>query len=389
MRVVLLINATFENYYERELGLSKSAYLDRYCSEWSIEHARALGQRGLEVVIYIPSSTGDGRWTAAGGWDVRFLRLGRPARFVEWLPILRHTAPARYVGELLGIRCLWATLRAALEEDDVNVLYVQEYWPVRFDFLVRRVALPVIGVDQGSSMGRHLTIGKRKTFRRAAGLIAQTSAEQTRLRALGVESVLAPNFVDVEFFKPLTRDRQPEGGRLLLTVGGLNDWKKRISDLIRALSSLPSWWRLDVVGTGPDEDRLRALCRELGLADRVSFSGFVVDREILREKYWSCDVFSLPSSSEGLPLAALEAMACARPVVVSKIVAFDDLIEHGVNGMQAPLGRPDLLAEAIRHADGNSAMGQRARATVEQRHGVEAAVRLAEVVAAAGNSARR
>jgi hypothetical protein len=68
--------------------------------------------------------------------------------------------PGRYAGELLGASSFWPSLRAALKEDAIDVLHLQEYWPGRFDLLVCRVSQPLAAVDEGGSMGRHLALAR-------------------------------------------------------------------------------------------------------------------------------------------------------------------------------------------------------------------------------------
>ena len=85
----------------------------------------------------------------------------------------------------------------------------------------------------------------------------------------------------------------------MLVVARLADTQKRISDVIQALSQLPSSWTLDIVGTGRRTGTAwLALADRLGVADRVHFVGFVTDPVDLRERYRACGVAVMASAQE-------------------------------------------------------------------------------------------
>ena len=85
--------------------------------------------------------------------------------------------------------------------------------------------------------------------------------------------------------------------------------------MIEALSDLPDA-RLLLVGKGEDEAELRALAQERGLADRVHFLGSL-DHDLLPLVLSAADAMVLPSSSEGLANAWVEALACGTPLVIT------------------------------------------------------------------------
>jgi glycosyltransferase involved in cell wall biosynthesis len=135
----------------------------------------------------------------------------------------------------------------------------------------------------------------------------------------------------------------------VLTVARLTDKQKRTSDLIRAVAQLPEEWSLDIVGTGPHRRMLEALAVDLSIETRVRFHGFV-GRAQVRDFLRRCGVYAMPSANEAVALAALEAMACGAPVVLSQIRAFQQLVADHVNGRLVPVGDVGALAEAILEA---------------------------------------
>ena len=101
---------------------------------------------------------------------------------------------------------------------------------------------------------------------------------------------------------------------LLLTVGALIE-RKGQALVVKALGDLPGC-RLLLVGQGQDEECLRKLAREVGVAERVHFLGSLAPSS-LPPLYSVADAMVLPSSSEGLANAWIEALACGTPLVIT------------------------------------------------------------------------
>jgi glycosyltransferase involved in cell wall biosynthesis len=116
--------------------------------------------------------------------------------------------------------------------------------------------------------------------------------------------------------------------------------------LLEALAS-PSWaarpWRLTLYGEGPMQNGLQRLARRLGLSDRVVFAGF----DSVENIWASNHVLIMPSRFEGLPLAIVEAMLCARPVVATNVAGHAEVIEDGVTGFLADAPTVTSLNEAL------------------------------------------
>ena len=100
---------------------------------------------------------------------------------------------------------------------------------------------------------------------------------------------------------------------------------------------------LDIIGTGPDECRLRALAGKAGVSAMVSFRGFVPYGRRLFDFYGKADVFLLMSRSEGTPKVVPEAFSFGLPVVASRVGGVPDMVKDRENGILLPL----LTAEAL------------------------------------------
>ena len=133
---------------------------------------------------------------------------------------------------------------------------------------------------------------------------------------------------------------------LLGSVGGLRAVKGH-EYLIRALPEVmlsEPGVRLLLVGDGPSRGDLERTAQKLGLADRVHFLGF---RSDVPRVLNALDCFVLPSLSEGLSIATMEAMAAGLPVIVTDSGGPSELVSDGESGLVVPPGDPQPIAQAV------------------------------------------
>ncbi|HEY2537956.1 MAG TPA: glycosyltransferase family 4 protein [Stellaceae bacterium] len=132
----------------------------------------------------------------------------------------------------------------------------------------------------------------------------------------------------------------------LACVGRLYPPQKGQDLLLEALAG-PQWtarrWQLRFYGDGPMRRGIERLAHKLGLADRVVFAGYSTVEAIWAENH----VLVMPSRFEGLPLAIVEAMLCARPVVATDVAGHAEIIEDGVTGFLAEAPRASAVASAL------------------------------------------
>ncbi len=122
--------------------------------------------------------------------------------------------------------------------------------------------------------------------------------------------------------------------------------------LIRAFAAIAAAYptlQLELVSDGPNRKDYEQLCTELGLRNRVRFLG-VLERPDVASRIRGCTLFVLPSrsNSESFGIAAAEAMALDRPVIVSRIGGLPDLVTDEQTGVLVPPGDVDALAAAMR-----------------------------------------
>jgi glycosyltransferase involved in cell wall biosynthesis len=147
---------------------------------------------------------------------------------------------------------------------------------------------------------------------------------------------------------------QPYSGEAprLLCVGRLIPIKGHVV-LLRAFADAKKQvpgLRLDIAGRGPLEPALRALARELGVADSVRFLGYVSPIQGAIE---DSAIVVVPSMGEGFGMVALEAMERARPVIAAEIGGLGELVRHGETGLLVPPGEAEPFARAIVELAGN------------------------------------
>lgn len=113
-------------------------------------------------------------------------------------------------------------------------------------------------------------------------------------------------------------------------VGSMEQMYKGVDVLLHALSIVRGQgveMYLTVIGEGRHRTELEGLAASLGLADVVRFTGFIADRGLLAERIDRTDLFALPSRTEGLPRAMIEAMARGAPCIGTSIGGIPELLE--------------------------------------------------------------
>lgn len=143
------------------------------------------------------------------------------------------------------------------------------------------------------------------------------------------------------------RPRPPRRGCELVFLGNLSS-RKGMPELLQALA-MPRVaacdWHLQVAGLG-DPAPFAAQAAALGIAQRVDFLGWVAEAGV-RELLATADVFVLPSHTEGLSIAMLEAMAHACAIVATPVGATLDAVADGESALLVPHGDATALAAAL------------------------------------------
>jgi teichuronic acid biosynthesis glycosyltransferase TuaC len=235
-------------------------------------------------------------------------------------------------------RAVLPLARALHAEHPIDVVDAQFFFP-------DGPAAAMIARELGAALsikarGSDITLwGEKSAARRqmltaadeAAGLLAVSQDLSHRMGAMGMDAskiTLHLTGLDRDRFRPLAHPQLraqlsselgfelPANGSVLACVGALIE-RKGQAIAIEAMAELPEA-RLVVIGTGPDETRLRALAGKLGLAERVHFAGSV-DHDVLPLILSAADVMVLPTANEGIANAWVEALACGTRLVTCDV----------------------------------------------------------------------
>lgn len=312
------------------------------------ELARALAGRGHHV-------------TLAGFCSAR----RQPFESVEIVPI----APAAPLYDAAGRRSVRQALRLArgaaslqLRDFDVveaaNIPYAH-LWPLALR--CHRLGKPLVVTWYeflGGYWRNYLRSWSWPAFRAielasvrlGSRLVASSEFTARRVRAhRGTAEVpVVPIGIPLQRIRQIANQSRGSGPPLVYAGRLLPE--KRIDALLNAvvrLSPTPGP-TLEIIGDGPDRDRLRALTARLGIESRVLWTGWLADSAEVWARLSLARVAVQPSSREGFGLFPLEAMAVGLPVVYcdSQENALGELVRHGREGLCAQQ-TPDALAAAI------------------------------------------
>lgn len=191
---------------------------------------------------------------------------------------------------------------------------------------------------------------ERVNYRRAAHIIAGNAAAAEVVRQKGYRgplSVFSVHGIDPVIYTP--QSHSAHGGEVIVGYLGRLVMYKGVGLLIEALTDLPAEVRLRLVGSGPDEEALRALAAARGVASRVEFLPAVATTEI-PHVLAKMDVLALPSLTqpnwkEQFGRVLIEAMACEVAVVGSDSGEIPNVV--GDAGLIVPEGDAAALREAL------------------------------------------
>ncbi len=191
----------------------------------------------------------------------------------------------------------------------------------------------------------------RRVRRLLAGARAVTTPSEFLLREMspyGTDLALVPNPLEVASY-PFAERRAPRP-RLVWLRAFHHIYRPELAPrvLARLASSHP---RAELTMIGPDKgdgslERTRRLAAELGVEDRITFTGWVA-KERVPELLASADVFLNTTDEDNAPVSVTEAMACGLCVVSTDAGGLPDLIDHGGNGLLVPRGDAAAMAAAV------------------------------------------
>ena len=319
--------------------------------------------------------------------------------------VTRGFAPERYsMRRLLDWRCVRG-IAEILRRRGADVVHSHEFTMGVYGTVAAKMARrPQLLTMHGGryyagKLQRRLALGAAA---RLSGAVVGVSAacatdleETLRLRRGAVRVV--PNGVPVPRGEraPVRRELGlGDADTLLVAVGNLYPVKGHIV-LLRALALLAERGRASgltvaIAGRGREEAALRDFARQAGIEGRVRLLGY---REDVGDILAAADIYAMPSLSEGLPLALLEAMAVGLPVIASRVGGIPEVVTDGEDALLVPPGDPAALAAAIERLAEDEALraqlGNSARRKAERDYTLDAMLDRYEAIYAAISGTRR
>ena len=356
------------------------------------EHlTEGLARQGYEVLSVFPSETGSAYHTRRNGVEIEALKSAN-------LNFIHSDAYLSLFSE--------SAIQRIFETFEPEVVHLQDHFPLSRDVVrvARRRKVSLIGTNHfmpenlaayvpGFSnlkpvYNRLMWSWMLEVYNQLDLATAQSKASANLLKAQGLRIPVSPVScgIDLRRFYPDPKvDRAALRARyhldpqrtIFLFVGRV-DREKRLDVLLHALKHLQrDDIQLVIAGHGAAQEKLQNLAAELELGERVRFAGYI-PREDLTALLNSVDIFTMPSEAELLSIASLEAMACARPVLLANAVALPELVENGVNGYLFEPGNPvDAARQMALLADHPEQWVRMGAASQEKAryHGLENAIR--------------
>jgi len=163
------------------------------------------------------------------------------------------------------------------------------------------------------------------------------------------EIIIIPPSIDTKVFRPLKRKNNfLDGDFRILTVSRLHRYKG-LNYLIKSFSLLLQ--RMDanlyILGKGEEEGALKKLVQDLNLKDNVIFLNISIPNTKMPEVYSECDLYVQPSIIEPFGIAVIEAMACGKPVVGTRIGGMLDTVINEKTGISVPPADVDALFKSM------------------------------------------
>jgi glycosyltransferase involved in cell wall biosynthesis len=305
-------------------------------------HARAAAAQGHRVVVVVDEGPHAGikglfSLTQEDDGDLRVVRLAYRPRLGR-------------VAFLAGLLAVARRLARAGEPVDLLHAHVHRMgWVATLAGLVLR--RPVVITEHSSEWPRDLITREalwraRIAFRRAALVCPVNEELQQAIERHGIQARfrVVPNAVDTSVFHPPREGRATPPSRLVNVA--LHEELKGIEFLLQAFAQAARepGLTLELVGEGTLTPRLQEISRELGLEERVHFTGPASASQVA-DALRSADVFVLPSLSENLPVALLEALCTGLPVVATNVGGVAGAVL--ADGEVVAPGDPEALATAI------------------------------------------
>lgn len=316
--------------------------------------ARALGAEGVTVRVVAPASPGVADHETADGIKVdRFHYAPKGHETLAYGGNMATQVKESWGARVKLLGFLGAEFRCAVHarrEFEPDIIHAHWWFPNGLvgTWTARMSDLPLITTLHGTDVRLARTVafsrpGFRHVMQHSAAVtaVSQFLADEAQKVVSTSAPIVAPMPVATDLFSP----GGSRAANRLLFVGRLNA-QKGIELLLRALAVTTTGASLDIVGDGPDAERLKALAGQLEIGERVRWIGALPQQQ-LTEYYRSAAALVVPSVNEGLGLVAVEAQLCETPVIAFDSGGLSDVVSNGRTGVLIADISASALAQGI------------------------------------------
>jgi L-malate glycosyltransferase len=276
---------------------------------------------------------------------------------------IRHLMRVRYARTLLTQLLYWPLLVRQIAGADLVHVFSAGYTsfllaPLPAMAVARALGRPVVLNYHSGEGPDHLRSSPlaRAMLRRVDAVVVPSRFLADAFRHFDIESIVVPNMVDVSRFRP--RPPHPSHATFLSTRN--LDPLYNVGCTLRAFALVQrrhAEASLIVAGAGSQEGALQSLAAHLGLSN-VRFLGRV-QPDAMPDVYAMGDIYVQTPDIDNMPLSILEAFATGIPVVSTRAGGVGTLVADGVNGLLAPTGDTNRVADAMMHVLEDPALAQR------------------------------
>lgn len=341
-----MINVLHLRDTDRVCGPGKTI-IETVCATDSREFTQKVG------LFLLPSETGNQYHQAA------------TRRGVEVIPVTSsHPYDPRVVKTLVGI----------VKAHRIHIVHSHEYKSDLLAYLVSRVyPIPIMTTIHGwitNSLKSRFAVGiSRRVLRHFERVVAVSGETKRRVLACGVPEervVVIHNAIVTENYRPEAHARGylrarfglPSDALIVGNIGRLSPEKGQrdfVTAAVPLVREYPNAY-FALVGDGAERAALERQAGELGLGDRVLFTGHLQD---VRPAYRDIDILALTSHTEGLPNVVLESLCMNTPVLATDVGGTSDIVQDGVTGLLVPHESPRAIAEGLRRLIGDPSLARR------------------------------
>ncbi len=354
--------------------------------------AQDLQAQGWTVHVLAPHAAGAKATEVLGGVRVERFRYLWPDSlqtlcYGGGALINLRKRPSRLLQVPFFILAQWLAVLRRLARGGYDLL--QSHWVIPQGFTgvlaAKLLGIPHVVTAHGSDVlalhSRFFTGFKRFTLRHAAAVTVNSTVTEKAVLEIAEDPPLIRTIpMGVSERNPsqeaaldIRRGFVRGDGPCLVTAGRLVK-EKSIGDLIRAVALLvPRQPKISamILGDGPERPALEQTARDVGVADRVFFVGWIEPEQVANHLA-AADIFVAPSMLEGQGLAVLEAMLAGLPVIATRCSGIVDAVRDNETGLLVPDSSPENIAAAVLRLAEDSALARRLAAAgaalVEQRY---------------------